>query len=55
MDSSGIGLILGRLKSVRAAGGEILIKNARPEIAAVIKLSGLGTLLVEPKKQEAKL
>jgi len=55
MDSSGIGLILGRLRSVRAAGGEILIKNARPEIAAVIKLSGLSSLIVEPKKQEAKL
>lgn len=55
MDSSGIGLILGRLKSVRAVGGEILIKNARSEIAAVIKLSGLGTLIIEPKKQEAKL
>lgn len=55
MDSSGIGLILGRLRTVRAAGGEILIKNARPEIGAVIRLSGLGALLVEPKKQEAKL
>ncbi len=55
MDSSGIGLILGRLRSVRAAGGEILIKNASPGIAAVIKLSGLSTLIVEPKKQEARL
>lgn len=47
MDSSGIGLILGRLKSVRAVGGELLIKNAREEIAAVIKLSGLSALLVK--------
>lgn len=47
MDSSGIGLILGRLKAVRACGGEILIKNARPPIAAVIKLSGLSDLLIE--------
>lgn len=47
MDSSGIGLILGRLKSVRAVGGELLIKNAREEIAAVIRLSGLSTLLVK--------
>lgn len=54
MDSSGIGLILGRLKSVRAAGGEILIKNASPGIAAVIRLSGLGALLVESKKQETR-
>ncbi|MDE7193408.1 MAG: anti-sigma factor antagonist [Oscillospiraceae bacterium] len=47
MDSSGIGLILGRLKMVRACGGDILIKNAQPNIAAVIKLSGLSNLLVK--------
>lgn len=45
MDSSGIGLILGRSRSVRAVGGELLIKNARREIAEVIKISGLGNLL----------
>ncbi len=47
MDSSGIGLILGRLKAIRACGGDIIIKNARSEIAAVIKLSGLSALLVK--------
>lgn len=53
MDSSGIGLILGRLKAVRAVGGEILIKNARPEIAEIIRLSGLSSLIVR-SKQTAK-
>ncbi len=46
MDSSGIGLILGRLKSVRAVGGELLIKNARREIAEVIRISGLSNVLI---------
>ena len=50
MDSSGIGLILGRLRAVRACGGDIIIKNARPEIAGVIKLSGLAGLLVETRE-----
>lgn len=50
MDSSGIGLILGRLKAVRAVGGDILIKNARADIAAVIRLSGLEGLLVKGVK-----
>lgn len=45
MDSSGIGLILGRTRSVHAAGGELLIKNARREIAEVIRISGLGGLI----------
>ena len=47
MDSSGIGLILGRLKNVRECGGNIIIKKCRSNIAAVIKLSGLAELLVE--------
>lgn len=46
MDSSGIGLILGRLRAVRAVGGELLIKNARREIAEVIKISGLASVLI---------
>ena len=50
MDSSGIGLILGRLKAVRECGGDIIIKNARPNIAAVIKISGLSALLTEGVK-----
>ena len=45
MDSSGIGLILGRSRAVRAVGGELLIKNARREIADVIKISGLAHLI----------
>lgn len=47
MDSSGIGLILGRRKALQNCGGDLLIKNARNDIAEVIKLSGLGTLLVK--------
>lgn len=46
MDSSGIGLILGRMRAVHAVGGEILIKNASREIADVIKISGLSSLVV---------
>ncbi len=50
MDSSGVGLILGRLKTVQSYGGDIIIKNARPNIAAVIRLSGLKGLLAEGVK-----
>lgn len=46
MDSSGIGLILGRTRSLRAVGGELLVKNARTEISDVIKLAGLSNLIV---------
>lgn len=47
MDSSGIGLLLGRLRAVQSCGGEVLVKNAREDIAAVIQLSGLSKLLVK--------
>ena len=50
MDSSGIGLILGRMRAVRANGGELLIKNAKREIAEVIRISGLSQLTVDSKQ-----
>ena len=52
MDSSGIGLLLGRLRTVHYYGGELIVKNARSEIAAVIRLSGLSGLLVEVERNE---
>lgn len=54
MDSSGIGLILGRLRAVRAYGGDMAIRNATAETAAVIRLSGLSELLEEGEKNEAR-
>ena len=46
MDSSGVGLVLGRMRAVNDVGGELLIKNARVEIAEMIRLSGLSSLIV---------
>lgn len=46
MDSSGIGLILGRMRLLSTFGGRILIKNPSPYVSKVMKLAGLGTLLV---------
>lgn len=44
MDSSGIGLILGRYKLVKSTGGEIIIQNASRQIARMMKLAGLSRL-----------
>lgn len=49
MDSSGVGLILGRLRAVKAVGGELLVKNARKEIADVIGFSGLSYVIADPR------
>lgn len=51
MDSSGIGLILGRQKLMREFGGEILVKNARAEINNIIKLSGLAAVVADVRRE----
>lgn len=44
MDSSGIGLIMGRYKNVTAYGGKVHVTNAPPMIARMMKLAGIGKL-----------
>ena len=44
MDSSGIGLIMGRYKLLKSMGGEIIIKNANERIQRVMKLAGVDKL-----------
>lgn len=41
MDSSGIGVIMGRYKSTRERGGKIGVYNVNSQIERVFKLSGL--------------
>lgn len=45
MDSSGIGLMIGRYKRLHASGGRAAIAGARGNIARMIKLSGIARLI----------
>lgn len=45
MDSSGIGMMIGRYKQLQALGGRIAIACANEKIAEIIRLSGLTKLL----------
>lgn len=45
MDSSGIGLVMGRYKLMSRFGGEVHIIGARPQINKVMRLSGLERLV----------
>ena len=47
MDSSGIGLIMGRCKLMNETGGGIRITGASSGIARMIKLAGLSRLGIE--------
>lgn len=44
MDSSGIGLIMGRYKLISSEGGELAIINTSPQIGKVMRLAGMDRL-----------
>lgn len=44
MDSSGIGLIMGRYKLMQLLGGKLTISNLPPKIEKVVSLAGLDRL-----------
>lgn len=44
MDSSGIGLVMGRYKLMKPIGGELHVTNTSPQICKVMKLAGLDRL-----------
>lgn len=45
MDSSGIGMIIGRYKRVKALGGSVKIAGADKTVRRIIELSGLGRIV----------
>ena len=44
MDSSGIGLVMGRYKLMKSIGGEVRVENTPTALRRVMKLSGLYQL-----------
>lgn len=44
MDSSGIGLVMGRYRTMQLFGGKIVIRNASLHIRKVMRLAGLDRL-----------
>lgn len=44
MDSSGIGLVMGRYKILKQTGAELHITNTSPSISKVMRIAGLNRL-----------
>lgn len=44
MDSSGIGVVLGRYKKIRASGGRVVIRNANSLVRKILEMSGVFML-----------
>lgn len=45
MDSSGIGLIVGRYKVIHSLGGRLVISGANPSVEKMIALSGIKKII----------
>ncbi len=45
MDSSGIGMVFGRYKKVKALGGKVTIRNASRLVKQILDMSGVFTLM----------
>ena len=50
MDSSGIGVLLGRLKALQARGGSLGVKNMQPQVEKLFRLSGLHRVIDVQRK-----
>lgn len=45
MDSSGVGLIIGRYKKIKALNGQIVAINVNPQIKRIFTISGLDRII----------
>ena len=45
MDSSGIGVLLGRLRTLSARGGKLSVKNMQPQVEKLFRLSGMHKVI----------
>lgn len=54
IDSSGLGVILGRYKKVANCGGKMAISGARPQVFRILELSGVLRIInLYPSDEEA--
>ena len=45
MDSSGLGMIIGRYTQMKARGGKTMIIRAKPQVDKILSLSGLKKII----------
>ena len=52
MDSSGIGLIMGRYRMMCATGGTLRVENAPPRVQQMMELAGLNRLPIWNERKD---
>lgn len=55
MDSSGIGVVIGRYKKIAEYGGKVGIMNLKPDIKRIFEMGGLFRIIREYKSAEDAL
>ena len=55
MDSSGIGLIMGRYKLISKNGGQAIMVNLKPTVRRIFQMSGIFKILTEAQDMESIL
>ena len=51
MDSSGLGLIMGRYQKMRAIGGELVLREPNERILKIFRLAGLEKVVIIEEKE----
>ena len=54
MDSSGIGIVLGRYRLMQDMGGRLALRNLPPHIRRVMQVAGISSLDIQEKRGETK-
>lgn len=52
MDSSGVGLIIGRYKKLHYTGGKVGVRNVSPQIDRIMRISGLYNIVYVEKQNK---
>lgn len=55
MDSSGIGVIMGRYKNICSKGGKVFVTNVNPRVDRIFKLSGIYKIIKNYESVETAL
>ena len=54
MDSSGIGIVLGRYRLMQDMGGKLALRNLPPHIRRLMQVAGISSLDIQEKRGETK-
>lgn len=52
MDSSGIGLVMGRFRTIQPLGGKLIVSNLSPQVYRIMQLAGLEKIAKISKREE---